>query len=213
MPTKRQAKSANRKKPDSTEMLKVGHSRKANDEARGRKHLLKDEVKTLCQTIKKGSRYPDRDEAMVLMTFNHGLRVSELVGIRWQHIDLKHGQVRIQRVKEGISNTHPMFDRREIALLRRLHKEQKYPTTGFVFINERKSPVSVNSFQQLVNRYSVKALGVKWNAHALRHGCGTAMVDNRHDIRVVQNWLGHKNIQNTTVYLHESVRQFDDVKF
>ena len=69
------------------------------------------------------------------------------------------------------------------------------------------------SFQQLVNRYSVKALGVKWNCHALRHGCGTAMVDAGYDIRKVQNWMGHVSIQNTTKYLHESVRQFDDVRF
>ena len=213
MPQQNQAKTANSNKKNSTVMLKVGTSRKANDHARGRKHLLKDEVLTICKTVKDGSRYPVRDEAMLLMTFNHGLRVSELVAIRWQHVDLKHGQIAVQRVKEGISNTHPIFDRRELMLLKRLHKEQGKPTTGFVFRNERGGAVSVNSFQQLVNRYSLKALGVKWNAHALRHGCGTAMVDNRHDIRVVQNWLGHKNIQNTTVYLHESVRQFDDVKF
>lgn len=196
-----------------TETLKVPNSRRLNDEARGRRHLLKEEVLTICETIKKGSRYPDRDECMVLMAFHHGLRVSELVSLRWQHIDLKNAQIAVQRVEEGVSNTHPIFDRRELMLLRRLHRRQGKPNTGFVFRNERDGAMSANSFQSLINRYSVKALGVKWNAHALRHACGTAMVDNKQDIRVVQNWLGHKNIQNTTVYLHESVRQFDDVKF
>jgi integrase len=191
----------------------MNRSRTANDQARGKRHLSRDEVTTICQTIRNDSRYPDRDEALVLVAFHHGLRVSETTALRWQHLDLKTGTIAIKRVKEGISNTPPIFDKRELMLLRRLHRKQNRPTTGHVFKNQRGGAVSVNSVQQLVNRHSVKALGVKWNAHALRHGCGTAMVDADYHIRKVQNWLGHVNIQNTCLYLHESAKQFDDVEF
>ena len=57
------------------------------------------------------------------------------------------------------------------------------------------------------------ALGVKWNAHALRHACGTALVDKGLDLRTVQVYMGHRNIQNTTKYTHETVRQFDKIEW
>lgn len=188
-------------------------SRARNDELRGKKHLTAREIDRICKALRKNSRYPDRDELMVLIAYHHGLRVSELVHLKWQHIRLRAMQVSIKRLKNGIDTTHPISHKRELLLLRRMHREQGKPVSGFVFRNERGNSVSVSGFQKMFGNYSEKALGVKWNAHALRHACGTTLVDQGHDLRTVQIYLGHRNIQNTTVYLHESGRQFDGIEW
>ena len=197
----------------STVMLNVNKSRSTNDEQRGKRHLTKDEMLSICKVIKKGSRYPVRDELMILMCFYHGLRVSELTSIRWQHINLKANTLQVKRKKGSIDTTHPIFEKRVLNLLNKMHRESGKPSTGFVFQNERKNPVSNNAFQKMIGKFSTLALDIKWNAHALRHGCGTAMIEAGYPIRKVQNWLGHSNIQNTVQYLHETSRQFDDVEF
>lgn len=198
---------------ESTVMRTVTHSRKANDELRGRRHLTSPEIAAICQAIRKRSRYPDRDECMVIMCHRHGLRVGELVDLKWQHVDLRGSQLSVRRLKNGIDSTHPLACRREVALLRRLHKAQDKPSTGYLFQNERGSPVSISGFQKMFGRVSSEATGVKWNAHALRHAAGTDLIGKGHDLRMVQVYLGHANIQNTIMYTHESARQFQAIEW
>lgn len=203
------------RKRESTETLTVtkNRSRTANDEQRGRRHLTPQEVESICKTIRKHSRYPDRDELMVLAGFHHGFRVSELTSVKWQHVDLKTGQLSVKRLKNGIDTQHPIADKRELMLLRRLHREQGKPTSGYLFRNERGGAVSTNGFQRMFNRFSEKATGTRWNAHALRHACGTTLIDRGHDVRTVQVYMGHANIQNTVKYLHESTKQFQKIEW
>ena len=199
-----------------TETLNVdsrSRSRTANDKARGRSHLTPNEVQSICSAIKTGSRYSDRDELMVLMAFHHGLRVGELVAVQWQHVNLKNRQLKVLRLKDGIDTMHPISSKREIMLLNRLHKLQGKPVSGFIFNTERNTPVSVNGFQKLFSKFSMAALGVKWNAHSLRHGCGTQLVEKGVHLMVIKDYLGHKNIQNTTRYLHDSGAQFKDIQW
>jgi len=137
------------KKAKLTEMWKVTRSRKTNDELRGKRHLTPGEIQVICKTLRHRSRHKDRDECMVLVAFHHGLRVSELTNIKWQHIDLKAGQISIKRLKNGIDTVHPISDARELMLLKRLPQAQEKPKTGFAFRNERGGAVSANGFQKL----------------------------------------------------------------
>ena len=74
-------------------------TRTANDEARGRKYLMRDEVLKLAKMAKQ-SRNGDRDYLMIMLAYQHGLRVSELVGLKWQQLDLTGShQITIQRAK------------------------------------------------------------------------------------------------------------------
>jgi type 1 fimbriae regulatory protein FimB/type 1 fimbriae regulatory protein FimE len=196
-----------------TERLKVNRSRASNDNARGRKHLLPDEVERIGAALRDGSRYPVRDELMVLMAFTHGLRVSERVALPWQQVNLKTRQLKVERLKGSISSTHPIVSKRESMLLKRLHKAAGEPRQGYLFNTERGTPVSRNGFQKLFTAYSEKALGQRWNPHALRHGCGTDLVDQDIHLAVIQNYMGHANVQNTVQYLHGSSKQFQDIRF
>ncbi len=209
-----QAITGNFRKAKSTEMQNVyGGSRKTNDELRGRRYLTQPEVEQICKAIRSGSRYADRDELMVLVAFHHGMRISELLELKWQHIRLKQHQISVKRLKNGIDTEHPISEKRELMLLRRLHKAMDKPTSGYVFLNERGNAVSVSGFQKMFSKFSEQALGVKFNPHALRHGCGTALIEKGHDVRMVQVYMGHRNIQNTTVYLHESTKQYEKIEW
>jgi integrase len=75
---------------------------------------------------------------MILVAYRHGLRVSELVELRWDQIDFTTATLHVCRVKQGTPSTHPIVGD-ESRALRRLQREQD-PKSPFVFTSERGSP-------------------------------------------------------------------------
>ena len=88
------------------------------------------------------------------MAFRHALRVSELVDIRWQQIDLDTATVHIRRAKNGTPGIHGLQGD-ELRQLRALRRE--HPHADFVFLSERKAPLSVDGAQKLIERLGVAA--------------------------------------------------------
>src|SRR5262245_38964201 len=78
-----------------------------NSAYRSREHLTPDEVSRLIDAAKAG-RHGHRDSTAILMAYRHGLRVSELVALRWDQMDLKAGLLHVARVKNGMPSTHPL---------------------------------------------------------------------------------------------------------
>ena len=177
-------------------------NRIANDAARGRKHLKPDEVEKLAKEARKG-RHGVRDALMIRMAYEHGLRISELVGLQWHQVDLKEHRLMVKRAKGSTDATHNLQGD-TIRALKRYQRETDR-THGFVFTNERGAPVSVDGFRKSFQRISERALGMKWHPHALRHACGYHLINQGVDIRTIQAYLGHRNIQNTTVYTELSL--------
>src|SRR6476661_10874698 len=108
---------------------------------------------------------------MVLVAYRHGLRVSELVDLRWDQIEFASGTLHVRRVKQGTPSTHPSLGD-ELRALRRLKREQE-PKSPFVFTSERGSPFTTAGFARMVERVGVEAkLGFPAHPHMLRHVCG-----------------------------------------
>src|SRR5262245_44693055 len=82
--------------------------RKPNAELRTREYLTPAEVERLRKAAAKRGRYGHRDSTMILLAYRHGLRVSELVGLRWEQIELRTGLLHVRRAKSGTPSTHPM---------------------------------------------------------------------------------------------------------
>jgi integrase len=165
--------------------------------AKGRLYLRPDEAKRLIAAAGKRGRYPFRDMALVRLTFRHGLRASEAVNMRWDAIDLETGTIQIDRAKGGNTSTHTM-DRDELRDLRKLRKD----VHGlYVFETERGGPLSVDALQYIVRVAGKQAgLGDAVHPHQLRHGAGYALINSGTDVRLVQDFLGHKNIATTAHY-------------
>jgi type 1 fimbriae regulatory protein FimB/type 1 fimbriae regulatory protein FimE len=189
-----------------TENRAVGPTRRANSEYRSREHLTPSEVEQLIEAT-KDNRYGHRDATMILVAFRHGLRVAELVGLRWDQVDFEGGVLHVARNKRGTPSTHPITGR-ELRALRRLKREAK-TQSPFVFVSERGSPFSVAGFQKLVARVGIAAgFEFQLHPHMLRHSCGFKLANDGVDTRSLQAYLGHKNIQHTVRYTELAPTRF-----
>jgi integrase len=157
-----------------------------------RDYLRPDEVEAMVQAARKSGRHPVRDAAIILMMFRHGLRTAELIALRWQQVDLKAGYLDVHRAKRGHNAKHPLRSP-QLRLLREL--QRTYPHSPYVFVSERKAPLSPRSIREIVARTG-KVAGLLFvpHPHQLRHACGYYLASQGHDTRAIQDYLGHKNI-------------------
>ena len=150
-----------RLRPSQSEKPTVRGSRAKNAEYRRREYLTEGEIDSLIAAAGNG-RNPVRDRLLILMAFRHGLRVSELVDIRWQQIHLDTATIDIRRAKNGTPGIHGLQGD-ELRMLRALRRE--HPHADFVFLSERKAPLSVDGAQKLIERLGVAAK-LPFNIHA-----------------------------------------------
>jgi site-specific recombinase XerD len=169
-------------------------------EQRLRDYLTRDEVTALLRAAKKSPRHRARNHAMILIAYRHGLRASELVNLRLSDLDLSTGTIYCRRAKGSRSSLHPM-KRDEIRALQKLLSERKFESTDYAFQSERAEKMSRTAFWRIVSQAGDRAgLPVKVYAHQLRHACGYYLANKGCDLRLIQDYLGHKQIQNTVRY-------------
>jgi type 1 fimbriae regulatory protein FimB/type 1 fimbriae regulatory protein FimE len=153
-------------------------------------------------------RHRHRDRTLILVAFRHGLRVSELVALRWDQVDLKQGHLHIQRLKNGTASTHPIRGP-EIRALRRLRRD--YPKSPYLFVTERGGPLTASTVRKIVARAGEKAgLAFPVHPHMLRHATGFYLANQGHDTRAIQHYLGHRQIAHTTRYTELAADRFSD---
>ena len=182
--------------------------RVANADRRPREYLTEGEVDRLCSTARKRGRYGVRDALMILVAFRHGLRVGELVALRWDQVDFDGGLLHVSRLKHGVPSVHPISGR-ELRGLRALKREQAVGSR-YMFMTERGAPFTANGFGKMLARIGEAAkLPFPVHAHMLRHACGFRLANAGHDTRAVQHYLGHRQIQHTVRYTEMAPGRFD----
>jgi len=192
----------------SIENGKVPPLRRPNKELRSREHLTAEEVDQLMASARSVGRHGHRDSTLILVAFRHGLRVSELVALRWDMVDLKQGLMHVSRLKNGVNSTHPLRGP-ELRALRKLKRD--YPDTPYVFVTERKGPLTASAVRKIIARSGeVAELGMPIHPHMLRHSTGYKLANDGHDTRAIQLYLGHKNIQHTVRYTELAAGRFKD---
>ena len=97
--------------------------RRKNADYRSREYLSETEVAAVGAAA---AAHGLRDSTLILVTFRHGLRVSELVALRWDQVDLAHGLLHVNRAKNGMPSVHPLRGP-ELRALRRVRRD--YPET------------------------------------------------------------------------------------
>jgi type 1 fimbriae regulatory protein FimB/type 1 fimbriae regulatory protein FimE len=178
----------------------------ANIERREREFLTPNEIDQLIESARKQGRHGHRDATMILLAYRHGLRISELVSLRWQQIDLTSGLMQVNRRKNGFNSVHPLFGP-ELRALRKIKRAS--PQTDYVFISERGSPMIDSTFRKIVARAGIEAkLGLPIHPHMLRHSTGYKLANDSQDTRTIQQYLGHKNIRHTVRYTELSPEKF-----
>ena len=177
-----------------------------NSELRPREYLTEKEIERLQDAARKRSRYGHRDATMILIAYRHGLRASELCGLRWDQIDLNSGRLHVRRAKGGIDNVHPLGGK-EIRALRQLRRENK--ESRYVFVTERGGPATTAGFLKTIARTGEAAkLPFPIHPHMLRHSTGYKLANDGHDTRALQHYMGHKNIMHTVRYTEMAPDRF-----
>ena len=189
---------------------KVPPLRLTNAARRPREYLTAEEVKRLMAAARsRPGRHGHRDATLILIAYRHGLRVSELVGLRWDMLDFVQGHLHVRRLKNGRPSVHTIRGT-ELRALRRLQRDQ-VPPSPYVFTTERRTPMTAAGFRkQLATIGQAAELPFPVHPHMLRHACGFALANGKHDTRAIQEWLGHRNIQHTTRYTELTPQRFRD---
>lgn len=178
-----------------------------NKELRAREYLTTHEVEALRKAARSVGRQGHRDDTLVLMMFRHALRVSEVINLRWEQVDLSLGLLHVRRVKNGIPSTHPLRGL-ELRALRQLKRE--HPNSPYVFVSERLTPLTARTIHHIVARAGDLAkIGLRVHPHMLRHSTGFYLANEGQDTRAIQSYMGHANIKNTTLYTELSPKRFN----
>jgi integrase len=175
-----------------------------------RDYLRPEEVNAVIAAAGKSGRNGLRDQILLRLMYRHGLRAGEAKAVRWTDFDLDHGHnFHVRRLKGSADSVHKLA-RDELSALRKLRDASDSP---FVFVSERGGPISPDMIARVVQRAAeVAGLGFHVHPHMLRHSAGYMLANEGTDTRLIQDFLGHKNIQHTVRYTQLSAKRLASVQ-
>jgi integrase/recombinase XerD len=177
--------------------------------APGRKlpHMLSaDEVRKLLAQPEERGALGVRDRAMLELLYGTGLRVSELVSLQIQQIDLQGNYLTV-RGKGSKVRAVPFGQWARETLLRYLREARprllKGRTSSFLFMTRSGKPLTRQGFWKLIRGHALAAgIEKRVTPHTLRHSFATHLLEGGADLRSVQSMLGHADISTTQIYTH-----------
>jgi len=143
-----------------------------------------------------------KHKVILALLYSCSLRVSELINLKWSHIDKSRMIINIVQAK-GNKDRQVALNDILIKLLYEYHSE--YKSKEYVLNGQNSLQYSDRSVGEVVKQLAKKA-GVTKDVytHLIRHTSATHMVENGTDINLIQKWLGHSNVKTTNIYLHIS---------
>ncbi len=146
----------------------------------------------------------DRDRAILELLYSSGLRLSELTDLNCRDVDSHDKTVRV--TGKGNKDRIVPVGRKAIDALARWHKtrpELALADENALFVSNRGTRISPRSVQARVDHWARKqGIASKVYPHLFRHSFATHLLESSHDLRAVQELLGHANISTTQVYTH-----------
>lgn len=159
-----------------------------------------DEAAALVETD-SGGKLAVRDRAMLELFYSSGLRLSELVGLRWLDLNLEEGEVRV--LGKGSKTRIVPVGRHAISALRALGAEQGMASESPVFRGRGGAPINPRTVQLRMNTLALQqGIPKHIHPHLLRHTFASHMLESSGDLRAVQELLGHADIATTQIYTH-----------
>lgn len=168
--------------------------------------LSKTEVDNLLE-IELNNKYDYRNKAMLELMYATGMRISELINIKMEDINLKNSYVKVN----GKGNKERMIPFDEVATFYLEQYINNYrnllvkKTNNYLFLNCFGEKISRQAFFKTIKLLaSKKNINKNFSPHTLRHSFATHMVENGADLRSVQMLLGHSDISTTQIYTNIS---------
>ncbi|CAD7771664.1 tyrosine recombinase XerC [Candidatus Desulfofervidus auxilii] len=175
--------------------------------------LTVDEVFRLLDRPKVETFLDIRNKAILELLYATGIRVSELVGLNLDDVDLKTGKIFVygkgrkyrlvfmgEKAKQALEN-----------YLQIRKKSVKKRGERAFFLNFRGKRLSARSVERIVKKYSIQSIFKDVYPHMLRHSFATHLLNQGADLRVVQELLGHVSLATTQKYTHVTVEKLMEV--
>ncbi|WP_241610713.1 tyrosine recombinase XerC [Rosenbergiella epipactidis] len=144
-----------------------------------------------------------RDRTMLEVMYGGGLRLSELVNLDCQHLELESGEVWV--MGKGSKERRLPIGRTAIEWLERwlAMRELFLPEDQAVFVSQQGKRISTRNVQKRFAQWGVlQGITTHVHPHKLRHSFATHMLESSGDLRAVQELLGHANLSTTQIYTH-----------
>ncbi len=172
------------------------------------KTLSEQQVEALLQSPEVHTPLGERDAAMLETLYATGLRVSELVGLKVQQVNLELGLVKV--IGKGSKERLVPLGEPAVAAIRRHTAGARLgwlpppKRSDYLFLTSRGEPMTRQAFWHLIKRHALN-IGIdpaSLSPHTLRHAFATHLLNHGADLRVVQMLLGHSDITTTQIYTH-----------
>ncbi len=154
-----------------------------------------------------------RDRAILEVLYSAGIRVSELVGLDCENVDLIDGVIKVRG--KGKKERIALLGK-EAQRAVRDYVQKRQVSWGdrpkALFLNKQGKRLSDRSVRRLIDKY-VRQCGIekKISPHSIRHSFATHMLNNGADLRSVQELLGHKNLSTTQIYTHLDTQKIKEI--
>ncbi len=172
-----------------------------------------DEMNRLLEAPDLSTPQGQRDRALLELLYASGLRVSELVKLNLEQLDLDSREIRV--MGKGSKERMVLMGKpavRALSTYLRQSRPKLFGTrirmTNAVFINRYGERLAKRRVQRILGKYAgIAGIGKRVHPHMLRHTFATHLLDGGADLRVVQELLGHANLSSTQIYTHVSQSQ------
>ena len=174
--------------------------------------LTVDEVVKLVEAPGSDNVYESRDRAVLELLYSCGLRVSELVGVNLNDLDLESMSVKVLG-KGNKERLVPLGSKAssaiKIYLIQRLDLK---PKEDYLFVNSRGGRLTTRSIDRIIKKYAaISGIPKNISPHVLRHTFATHLLGGGADLRAIQEILGHKSLSTTQRYTHTSVEKLMEI--
>ena len=179
-------------------------------------HLTPEELLSVLKAARSRSA---RDWAMILLAYRHGMRASEVCGLKLNDVDLKTGSVSIRRLKGSLHTVQPLFRHKgqplldEAAALRAWLKRRQPDGSDFLFTSQKGGRLHRSQFFRIFQSSAESASlpSQKCHPHALKHSLASHLVAGNVNLALVRQCLGHKAIGSTMKYVAASDSQASEI--
>jgi site-specific recombinase XerD len=184
-----------------------------------RSHMAFLTTEEMLAVLRAARSRSSRDWAMILVAYRHGMRASEVCGLRRDDLNLRGESITIRRLKGSLLTCQalcghagqPLLD--ELKALRQWMKDRPGDGSDYVFTSQKGGRMHRSQFFRIFQDCAETAglARAKWHPHVLKHSLATHLIDGNVNLAVVKRALGHKSINSTMIYVTVSDRQAGDL--